>query len=1006
MLQTVYLIRYTSFCTSLLKLNRATKNFENNDKQFINNVQSNLDMIEDGESTHVENKIASISTRTTHIVHSPNNQLITKDEIPPDYKLDMKPFIKRPFWLGSANWSDTAAQYSLLTLPVENLPADVILSNKSLKQAVKVGSLMKPSLKIHVSLNGTLTHAGCLLVAILPPGVDLRPAQLNMGTNFVNLVNTMLSGPHIRLFANEATSAILDVPWYCNTDMCESYVEDFGTASDVDKANTPIALTYDATAKSRGLGCYAKIAALVLNPLRPGTASVPLTLVLEAIFDEFELAVPTPRFLDDDDWEPQSGVMSQITTGLLDLAQFGGKMFYPYYGDAIDTARGLIKRFTGLHNPNVPVISNRVITTGANFNNAVDIPQYFERLDPIHNFNRIYKEPAFGSEMDEMSIKYICSKKQYLGTFSVTTSTVPGTLLFSRPISPNQGGGLGPQPYYVSGDYTKQTRIHANNLELMHALHRYWRGGLDVEIEAVMNNKSHCKLKIIKYYNPSQRMAEEAPTMQSLSNAPSQLIEFSAGAQKYCVDLPYLHRNELMPCCEDYISEGLLHGVYLVYLAQPLIIGDGSPTEVSFNVYMSGSPDEEQGLQFYGYLNKNVSLNSITPTSESMWVAQSSQSCMPTVKPMNEPQDPEQTVVDIFPQGVTENPNHFNRLTPNYDIRPLIRRMYNVYSLESINLNNTSIYAREIVLSDIISETYLGKGLYKASVNPSKNIGLISSMYYGKTGMGFKVRLDFLFRTDVEWVSNAASKVECFYVPPTLAVLPPLLTDVEPYSYSKTNTNRFDQWSDVIPAVPRALNISQLSGKMHTEFFIPDISSFKFIGSPTKFHKYNDGRLISAASNLGSIVFRVKSPFRNVTTPAQQLKMDVDISVGLADETRFGFHTLAPMFTATSGGFSTYVMMDTGNSLQDNLAYLPASMYKSHPGAESSAVLAGARLASKLISSDKVSGDTVVTKTTDKTSEVLDKPPSTMAVAKNSDKISAKPKTPSKSNIDTSALWS
>jgi hypothetical protein len=156
---------------------------------------------------------------------------------------------------------------------------------------------------------------------------------------------------------------------------------------------------------------------------------------------------------------------------------------------------------------------------------------------------------------------------------------VPGTLLFSRPISPNQGGGLGPQPYYVSGDYTKQTRIHANNLELMHALHRYWRGGLDVEIEAVMNNKSHCKLKIIKYYNPSQRLAEEAPTMQSLSNAPSQLIEFSAGAQKYCVDLPYLHRNELMPCCEDYISEGLLHGVYLVYLAQPLIIGDGSPTE-------------------------------------------------------------------------------------------------------------------------------------------------------------------------------------------------------------------------------------------------------------------------------------------------------------------------------------------------------------------------------------------------------------------------------------------
>jgi hypothetical protein len=307
------------------------------------------------------------------------------------------------------------------------------------------------------------------------------------------------------------------------------------------------------------------------------------------------------------------------------------------------------------------------------------------------------------------------------------------------------------------------------------------------------------------------------------------------------------------------------------------------------------------------------------------------------------------------------------------------------------------VFVREIVLSDIISETYWGKGIYKASVNPSKNIGLISSMYYGKTGMGFKVRLDFLFRTDTEFVSNAASKVECFYVPPTLAVLPPLLLDVEPYSYSKTNVDRFDAYTDVIPAVPRALNIFQQSGKMYTEFFIPDISSFKFIGSPTKFHKYDDGRLVSAASNLGSIIFRVKSPFRNVTTPAQQLRMDVDISVGLADETRFGFHTLAPMFTASTGGVSTYVMADTGNSLQDNLAVLPASMYKSHPRAESSAVLAAARLASKLTNPDKLN---------DKTSEVLDKPPGKMAVAKSSNKISAKPNTPSKSNIDTSALWS
>lgn len=923
----------------MLKISCATKNFENNDKQFVSNVQSNLDIIEDGESTHVENKIASISTRTTHIVHSPNNQLMLRDEIPSDFKLDMKPFIKRPFWLGTASWSDTATQYSLLTLPVENLPADVILSNKSLKQAVKVGSLMKPSLKIHVSLNGTLTHAGCLLVGILPPGVDLRAAQVSIGGNFVNLVNTMLTGPHIRLFANEATSAILDVPWFCNTDMCESYIENMNTANANEKANTPIALSYDSTAKSKGLGCYGKIAAMVLNPLRPGTASVPLTLVLEAIFDEFELAVPTPRFIDDNDWVPESGFMSQVTTGLLDLAQFGGKMFYPYYGDAIDAARGLIKSFTGLHNPNVPTITNRVITTNANFTNAVDIPQYFERLDPVHNFNRIYKEPVFGSEMDEMSIKYICSKKQYIGTFDVTTSTAPGTLLFSRPISPNQGGSLGPQPYYTATDFNKQTRIHSNNLELMHAFHRYWRGGLDVEVEAVMNNKSHCKLKIIKYYNPSQRMVTDSPSMQSLSNAPSQLVEFSAGAQKYCVDLPYLHRNELMPCCEDYVSEGLLHGVYLIYLAQPLIIGDGSPSQVSFNVYMSGSPDEEQGLQFYGYLNKNINMASITPTSQTVWTPQSSQSCMPTVKPMNEPQNPERTIVDIFPNGVTEHPNHYNRLVPNYDIRPLIRRMHRVYAVEGIELNNVPVFTREIALSDLIAESYWGPSMYsnwKAGLSPNNNIGLLSSMYYGKTGAGFKIRLDFNFRTDVESISNAASWIECYYVPPTMAVMPPLLLDVEPYALSRVNMLRFDEVADNPPDVPRALNMTQTGPRVMSEFFIPDVSAFKFIGSPSKYFKTADGRLPSATSNLGSIVVRIRSPFRNVTTPASRLKLDFAVSAGLSDETRFGFHSIAPIFMVTGGTKSTYVMSDTNQTLQDNIMDLPASMYKSHPGSVAS----------------------------------------------------------------------
>lgn len=912
--------------------------------------------MEDGESTHVENKIASISTRKANVVPSVNNQMMVKDEIPAQYRIQLDPLLMRPFMLGSANWSDTDPQYSLLSLPVRDLPADVLLSNKSLKQAIKVGSLMRPSLKIHVSLNGTLTHAGCLLIGILPPGISQNVSDLNYGNNFIYLINTMLTGPHVKLFANEATSAMLEVPWYCNTDMCEAYIEDFSTTLPPEViANTPLVFNYDANSKSRGAGCYATIAALVLNPLRPGTASVPLTLFMEAIFDNFELAVPTPRFLDDNDWIPQSGksLTSQVTTGLLDLAQVGGKMFYPYYSDAIDAARGLIRSFTGLHNPNLPSIDQRVITSTSNFHNNVDNPQRFERLDPLNNFNRIYKEPVFGTDIDEMSIKYICSKKQYLGTFSVSTTTPAGTLLFSRPISPFQGGGLGAQPYYQSGVDGKQVRLCSNNLELMHALHRYWRGGLNLEIESVMNNKSHCKLKIIKYYNPSQRILEDYPTMGSMSNAPSQLVEFSAGAQKYCVDLPYLHRNELMPCCEDATSEAFMHGVYLIYLAQPLIIGDGSPTTVSFNVFMYGSQDEKQGLQFYGYIHKDVELSALVPTSynvgtdtpvsmvaqSSKWEPQSSQACMPSVKPMNEPQDPEKTIVSMFPDGVKETPNHFDRLVPNYDIRPLIRRMYKVYQSPEIVLNGVTVYAQEIPLSNIIGETYYPNNTpaFSNLIKPTNNIGLVAGMYYGKAGTGFKVRLDFHVYNQGDFANTSQVDYDIYYVPPTVTTDFSVFPDSTiSYLRNSPNMQNFLDTSDIykFPDTPRTLNVHRIGGFAFTEFFIPDISSFKFIGAPNKFYKYgNQVQTTNPASDLGSLVVRIRNYGAVQTVPANYTKLLYNVSVGLSDETRFGFHTIAPIYVIRAGLNATYVKRTTDGTVQYPSSFLPNTIYAGHPHA-------------------------------------------------------------------------
>jgi hypothetical protein len=44
-------------------------------------------------------------------------------------------------------------------------------------------------------------------------------------------------------------------------------------------------------------------------------------------------------------------------------------------------------------------------------------------------------------------------------------------------------------------------------------------------------------------------------------------------------------------------TEAMFHGIYYIYVAQPLVISDSSPSTIEFNIYLAGEPD----LTFYGY---------------------------------------------------------------------------------------------------------------------------------------------------------------------------------------------------------------------------------------------------------------------------------------------------------------------------------------------------------------------------------------------------------------------
>lgn len=148
---------------------------------------------------------------------------------------------------------------------------------------MKIGSLYRADLVLNISMAGTITHAGKILVGALPP---LPPGNINSSKEWINIIE---SGPHAALYANEATSVLLNIPWYCNSDLA---------TLDMD---TTLSTSLDITPIN---GNYCNLMFLVQNPLAPSTgSSQSLSIIIEACFKNLDIVVPTPRLVQ---WVPQS----------------------------------------------------------------------------------------------------------------------------------------------------------------------------------------------------------------------------------------------------------------------------------------------------------------------------------------------------------------------------------------------------------------------------------------------------------------------------------------------------------------------------------------------------------------------------------------------------------------------------------------------------------------------------------------------------------------------------
>lgn len=831
--------------------------------------------------------------------------------------MDFTRILNKPFFIQNISWPTTAAaNASLLNL---SLPSG-LLQNVLVKIPFNSTSLFRMKGCVMLQVAGTPMHQGICVASVVP---DLAPT--------VN-VTQLLQAPHAFLVANESTPICVEFPFYSRLNLVSATTSAIGKSalSDLD---------------------YAKLVVHVVNPLLPGTsATTPITISVHVMITDLEMYVPkndSITWLTACGMRPRNNCISEgnsvsvkftciegepteefvthsftnqlfrIPTQIFDGLAKGAKTVT---GDFIDAVRSGLRQLTGFHNPNSPAINERMIVTTRNFGNNVDQPTLMEKLDQHAQFDRIVTDYIFDTDVDEMDVSYMLSKPMYEATFQVTTTDISSKLLFSRPITP-----------FVE----TATTTYYSPLRKLYECSRYWRGGLKVHIQSSMTNFHYCKLLLVRNYQPTNDIFTKYPKMTDVVNLMTETLEFSAGGQILTVDLPFCSQLEQLECTKNLKANAAMHGMFYIYLLQPLVANGAVPLNVNFNVYFSVAED----FQFYGYAtdltttsvptafmtlkeedaatkrfieSRNDFVNTgarIIPTEEEKAVA----AIMNTAahKDINDrkaaklaqeqseaaknpkPRSVEfithsgvNAIVGVSDQSPLMNDDELKPTSlrmddfkPMTNIRDYIRRIVNTQSIKfTPDANNLGVCV--IPVNSLLRNANLNPG-FKS----------IISNYLGFSG-GLKIKV--VVNSDTPFMVN--------YLPPSIvhdglelsqAVPNPTATSfyAANFAYGIGNMNN----STPVIEITRTSNPKTDTTKEQrlVEFVIPNMNPFRFIRHlPTLIS-------IDPDTDMGHIIFSY-----HPTTLTENL---MSFYVGFTDETRFGFQSVAYPHTTPTNTIATVI---------------------------------------------------------------------------------------------------
>lgn len=833
------------------------------------------------------------------------------NSLPRNLDIDYTKILHKPYFVKNIKWGTGDTAYNFLDY-IE-VPFGIIV-NELTKYPFNTSVMFRAKVSLIFQVSATPMHQGTVLIGALPSGVY---ASLNSFTSVPARMNKLMVAPHGFLYANESTAVRIQVPFYNNSKL----------------VNTDV--MSDTVHPNRLRSEFADVVVMVVNPLaQPTSAAESVTISVHAVFDELDFYVPhidttfVTEGLADIGTKAVNGVFGIAKSAVGGLCDLGKTAT----GDFLDYLRGVFKQYTGLHNPNYSSIAQKNVITARQNVNQVDIPTYFEKLDPYGDYSRITKDYLFDTATDEMLMSHLLSKPMFVSSFTVKSTTTAGTPLFARPITPFQQTPFLANALDYEGSQTKSPAFCDLHTMFFH-LSKYWRGGLSVHIQSNMTNFHFCKLLVARNYSPVEGMASGYPKYEEIQNLMVETLEFSGGGQVQTVDMPYISVMDFLPTTTNLDFNAFMHGMYYIYLAQPLVSNGSVPVDIQFNVYISMNKD----FQYYGYSNNLLQVFGFGETPPASREFEAEAATMQPIEDQSSLNNPGEAKHDKYEDEF---------LRPIVSVRDYSRRMYRTFRARFMYddlVARNGVFAIDVgtLLKPPMSTG--SAGVYQRAY--SHPLAVLRRSFLGYNG-GLKVKavisgssVGMMWYSPPSYVRNADGIGTTWVGTEPLAYASPTTTVAGEKLYGLDNGEpSAANYSSVMPTIERPNYTTSTSGaSTHRgteenvlmggcilEAHVPNLSPYRFLGDGTSMDITVLDSKESPFEQMGHLIITLpRDPSLLGYNSNAKCSVELALWIGADDEGRFGFQSILPFyglvtkkdivvtndndpFTGLPGSYSTY----------------------------------------------------------------------------------------------------